>query len=83
MAKQKPVYMSGAAANLMLEIWHASGHKPSGVPVKLKADQRALAEELERAGMIERHHVGSGTGAVATPRGGQFVRDAMKHFSTN
>ena len=76
----KAIHLSGAAANLMLEIWHASGHKPSGVPVKLAADQYALAEELERNKMIERLRVGSGIGAVATTRGAAFVRDAAKHL---
>lgn len=74
-----PVILTGKAANLMLYIWHASGHEVTGIPVPVT--DRKSASQLEKAGMVELHHLGSGVGATATARGALFVRDSVKHFA--
>ena len=75
----KAIYLTGAAANVMMDIWAASQKVPAGVPVPVT--NAAGASELERAGMIESHHLGKGFGAVVTPKGAAFVKDAIKHFN--
>lgn len=75
----KAVYMSGKAANVMMDIWAASQKVPAGVPVPVT--DASGASELERAGMIERHHLGKGFGAVVTSKGAAFVRDAIRQHS--
>jgi len=46
--------LTGAQANFMLHI--ASGRAPTGVPVPYDKNDDAIAESLERFGLIERHH---------------------------
>lgn len=77
--REKAVYLTGKAANVMLDIYAASQNVPTGVPVPVTdAD---CATELERAGLIERHHLGAGSGAVVTKRGAAFIRDATRYLS--
>ena len=78
--RRKPIMLSAAAANAMIAIASAARNLPSGVPVKV-CDSDAV-KELDRAGLIERHHVGvSSIGAVPTALGKQFVQDAIRHLS--
>jgi hypothetical protein len=72
--------LTGAQANFMLHI--ASGRAPTGVPVPYDKKDDAVAESLERFGLIERHHVGSDKiGAFFTPAGATVfgsILDSMK-----
>ena len=76
--RKKPIMMSSDAANAMLEISHATHHLPVGVPCKVQ-DTDAI-KELERVGLIQRVHVGTGVGAIPTALGKQFVQDALRHL---
>lgn len=77
----KAIYMTSEAANLLLGIWHAAQKQLPGVPVVIARKHKAQSAELERNGMIERHHVGADKiGATVTKQGVAFVRDAMRHL---
>jgi len=72
--------LTGAQANFMLHI--ASGRAPTGVPVPYDKNDDAIAESLERFGLIERHHVGADKiGACFTSAGAMVfdeILDSMK-----
>lgn len=74
----KPIVMSAAVANVMIDIFAAAERVPAGVPVRVHDDE--AAQTLEGFGMIERHHLGSGIGAIVTAKGRQFVQDSIRHL---
>ena len=76
--RQKQIMLTTGAANLMVSIAASVRGKPDGVPCKIADTDAAM--ELERAGMIERVHVGSSCGAIPTKLGKRFVEDAVKHL---
>jgi ribosomal protein S19E (S16A) len=64
--------ISGSAAIFLLDI--ANARAPSGVPVPYSNGMDAVATALERAGLIERHHVGvDRKGAVLTDNGRRLL----------
>lgn len=72
--------LTGEHANFLLHI--ASGRAPTGVPVPYDAKDEAAATYLERFGLIERHHIGTGKhGACFTTAGAAVfasILDAAK-----
>jgi hypothetical protein len=59
--------LTGEQANFLLDV--AFAHMPSGVPTPYTDDKDAIAQGLERAGLVVRHHVGKGKGAALTNEG--------------
>jgi hypothetical protein len=69
--------LTGEQANFLLDVAIARSRAPSGVPVAYARTKYAVAKQCERAGLIERHYLGTGPragqGALLTERGLEVV----------
>lgn len=68
-----------AAVNFILHI--AEARLPDGVPVPYAKRWSTVAQQMEQAGLVERHYVGERHGACLTARGRELL-DALCKLSS-